>query len=63
MYISPSRMSEAESFQQQALLEVSRRGVEKATTVCAVSDGADWIQKWVDDPAARRCAFSTLPTR
>jgi hypothetical protein len=43
-----SRMSEAESFQQEALGERYRRGVEKAKTVCAVSDGADWIQKWVD---------------
>jgi hypothetical protein len=43
-----SRMSEAETFQQEALMEVYRRGVEKATVVCAVSDGADWIQKWVD---------------
>src|SRR5438876_80017 len=43
-----SRMSEAESFQQEALGELYRRGVEKADTVCAVSDGADWIQKWVD---------------
>jgi hypothetical protein len=43
-----SRMSEAESFQQEALGEVHRRGVEQAKTVCAVSDGADWIQKWVD---------------
>jgi hypothetical protein len=42
-----SRMSEAESFQQEALGELYRRGVEKAETVCAVSDGADWIQKWV----------------
>src|SRR5947209_7580751 len=43
-----SRMSEAQTFQQEALGEVYRRGVEKAGTVCAVSDGADWIQKWVD---------------
>jgi hypothetical protein len=43
-----SRMSEAETFQQEALGEIYRRGVEKATIVCAVSDGADWIQKWVD---------------
>lgn len=43
-----SRMSEAEVFQQEALGEVYRRGVEKATTVCAVTDGAEWIQKWVD---------------
>lgn len=41
-------MSEAESFQQETLGEQYRRGVEKAKTVCAVSDGADWIQKWVD---------------
>lgn len=43
-----SRLSEAEVFQQEALGEVFRRGVEKAKTVCAVNDGADWIQKWVD---------------
>ena len=43
-----SRMSEAQTFQQETLAEVYRRGVEKAGTVCAVSDGADWIQKWVD---------------
>src|SRR5438876_471451 len=43
-----SRMSEAGNFQQEALGELYRRGVEKAETVCAVSDGADWIQKWVD---------------
>jgi hypothetical protein len=43
-----SRMSEAQSFQQEALGELYRRGVEKAGTVCAVGDGADWIQKWVD---------------
>src|SRR2546421_1425972 len=41
-------MSEAEVFQQEALGEVYRRGVEQATTVCAVTDGAEWIQKWVD---------------
>ena len=43
-----SRMSEAQTFQQESLGEVHRRGVEKAGTVCAVSDGADWIQKGVD---------------
>jgi hypothetical protein len=37
---------------------VYRRGVEKAETVCAVSDGADWIQKWVDYP--RRDAIRIL---
>jgi hypothetical protein len=43
-----SRLSEAEVFQQQALGEVYRRGVEQAKTVCAVTDGAEWIQKWGD---------------
>jgi hypothetical protein len=43
-----SRMSEAQTFQQESLGEVYRRGVEKAGIVCAVSDGADWIQKGVD---------------
>ena len=43
-----SRLSEAEPFQQAALGEIHARGVEKAETVCAVSDGADWIPKFVD---------------
>jgi len=29
-------------------VEIHERGVEKAETVCAVSDGADWIPKFVD---------------
>jgi len=46
-----SRMSEAGTFQQEALGELYRRGVETAETVCegcGMSHGADWIQKWVD---------------
>ena len=42
-----SRMSESGQFQQAALVEIHERGVEKAETVCAVSDGADWIPKFV----------------
>jgi hypothetical protein len=51
-----SRLSEAEQFQQDALVEIHERGVEKAEVVCAVSDGADWIPKFVDyhRPAAVR---------
>ena len=51
-----SRLSEAEQFQQDALVEIYERGVEKAEVVCAVSDGADWIPKFVDyhRPAAVR---------
>lgn len=43
-----SRMCEAEEFQHAALGEIHVRGVEKAQTVCAVSDGAEWIPKFVD---------------
>lgn len=43
-----SRMSEANTFQQEALGEVHQRGVERAGQVCAVTDGADWIPKFVD---------------
>lgn len=43
-----SRLSEAEVFQRQALVETQRRGVETAQAVAAVTDGAEWIQKFVD---------------
>ncbi len=43
-----SRLSEASEFNRQALVEVFRRGTEKAGKVCAVNDGADWEQKFVD---------------
>lgn len=43
-----SRLSEASEFNRQALVEVFRRGAEKAGKVCAVNDGAEWEQKFVD---------------
>lgn len=43
-----SRMSESKEFEKQALVEMHERGVEKAEVVCAVTDGAEWIQKCVD---------------
>lgn len=43
-----SRLSEASDFNRQALVEVFRRGTEKAGKVCAVNDGADWEQKFID---------------
>src|SRR5882762_8418925 len=43
-----SRMSEAKKFEGEALVEIHERGVEKAGKVCAVTDGADWIPKFVD---------------
>lgn len=38
----------AETFADEALGEVVRRGVDQAATVVAVSDGAPWIQGFVD---------------
>ena len=43
-----SRLTDAETFQRQALVETQRRGVETAQAVAAVTDGAEWIQKFVD---------------
>jgi len=43
-----SRLTDAETFGRLALVETPRRGTETAKTVCAVSDGAAWIQGVVD---------------
>jgi hypothetical protein len=43
-----SRLAEAETFQRLALVEMHRRGVERAGAVGAVTDGSEWIQKFLD---------------
>jgi hypothetical protein len=43
-----SRLTDAQTFGDLALAETQRRGVERATHVCAVQDGADWLQAFVD---------------
>lgn len=43
-----SRMVDANTFERLALVETQRRGVESAQTVAAVTDGAEWIQKFID---------------
>src|SRR5262249_16172513 len=43
-----SRCLESEEFARQALVEAHRRGVERAGEVCAVCDGAEWEQKFID---------------
>lgn len=43
-----SRCSEASVFTRQALCETHRRGVESAKKVCAVADGAEWVQGFID---------------
>jgi hypothetical protein len=51
-----SRKVNAEEFQRLALVEMHRRGVEEASEVAAVVDGADWEQGFIDYhcPAALR---------
>ncbi len=43
-----SRLADSETFARLATVETHRRGVETAGKVCAVNDGADWEQKFVD---------------
>jgi hypothetical protein len=43
-----SRLAEAETFTHLATVETQRRGTERAETVCAVGDGAEWIQGFFD---------------
>src|SRR5260370_25807514 len=43
-----SRLCEATSFAEAALVETHRRGLERAAEVCAVQDGAEWLQGLVD---------------
>jgi hypothetical protein len=43
-----SRLSDAERFTQASLVETHRRGLERAAAVCAVQDGAEWLQGLVD---------------
>ena len=45
---SCSRLADVEQFNQAVLGELHRRGVETAGQVAAVSDGAEWIQGFVD---------------
>ncbi len=43
-----SRLCDATRFEEAALVETHRRGLERATEVCAVQDGAEWLQGMVD---------------
>lgn len=43
-----SRLTDAQSFADLAEVEMRRRGVSQAQEVCAVMDGADWLQSFVD---------------
>lgn len=43
-----SRLTDAETFADLAEVEMRRRQVIQAEQVCAVTDGADWLQGFVD---------------
>lgn len=43
-----TRSYPAREFEEQAWSELHRRGLEKAETVVAVNDGAEWIQSFLD---------------
>jgi hypothetical protein len=42
-----ARLANAATFADQASAEVRRRGIERAKKVCAIQDGAEWIQDFV----------------
>ena len=43
-----SRLTDADTFRELARAELYRRGTAAATTVCAVQDGAEWQQRFLD---------------
>jgi hypothetical protein len=43
-----SRLDEVARFEEAALVETHRRGLEQAAAVCAVQDGAEWLPGVVD---------------
>ncbi len=44
-----SRLADAETFTEVCTEEISRRGIDQAPAVCAVQDGAVWLQGFVDE--------------
>lgn len=43
-----SRLTDAVTFQRQSLLEAEQRGVNRVKQVAATTDGAEWIQEFID---------------
>lgn len=56
-----SRKVNAEEFQRLALVEIHRRGVEKAKEVAAIMDGADWEQGFTDYHCPQATRILDLP--
>lgn len=43
-----ARLADAQAFADLASIEVERRGIAHAKQVCAIQDGAEWLQGFVD---------------
>lgn len=56
-----SRLADVEMFQRLALVETHRRGVETAGAVAAVTDGSEWIQKFIDHHSYRALRILDFP--
>ena len=56
-----ARLAGAETFSQVALVETHRRGLERAEAVCAVTDGAEWLQGVLDELCPRAVRILDFP--
>ncbi len=56
-----SRLTDASSFEQLSLVETQRRGLDRAGAVAAVTDGAEWIQSWVQTHVPGAVRILDLP--
>jgi hypothetical protein len=56
-----SRLTDSTSFAEQAVLELHRRGIERAGQVGAVVDGAEWCQAFIDYQYAEALRILDLP--
>lgn len=56
-----SRLTDSSTFAEQAVLELHRRGIERARRVGAVVDGAEWCQSFIDYQYAEALRILDLP--
>ena len=56
-----ARLADAEHFRDLATVEVWRRGVGTAGTVCAVMDGAEWLQHFITAHAPEAVRILDFP--
>ncbi len=56
-----SRLTDSTTFAEQAVLELHRRGIERARRVGAVVDGAEWCQSFIDYQYAEALRILDLP--